>query len=131
MSLASFVKTVSPGSIDAEGEKVVDMIGMLAKSGLGQGGILTAVGNPPGSPYNLVMRLDKKFIISGAELDGEATALVKMARKLKEHDKELILDLPGMAAFGAEIRRTMTESADATMAVQGPGAIVVPIAIFR
>jgi hypothetical protein len=131
LSLASLIKTVSPGSIDAEGQKVIDMMEMLAKSGLGQGGTLTAVGNPPGSPYNLVMRLDKKFIIPGTELDGEATVLVKIARKLKENDKELILDLPGMAAFGAELQRPMIESADATMAVQGPGAIVVPVAIFR
>jgi hypothetical protein len=131
LRLATLAKNVSPGSIDAEGEKVIGMIEMLAKSGLGQVETLTAVGNPPGSPYNLLMRLDKKSIIPGTELDGEATALVKMARKLKEHDKELILDLPGMSAFGADIRRSMTESADATMAVQGPGAIVVPIAIFR
>jgi hypothetical protein len=131
LSLASLIKSVSPGSIDAEGEKVVEMIGMLAKSGVGQGGTLMVVGNPPGSPYNLVMRLEKKSIILGGELDGEATVLVKMARKLKEHDKELILDLPGMAAFGADARRSMIASADATLAIQGPGAIVVPIAIFR
>ena len=131
VSLASLIKSVSPGSIDAEGEKVVEMMDMLAKSGVGQGGTLMAVGNPPGSPYNLVMRLDKKSIIPGTELDGEATVLVKMARKLKEHDKEFILDLPGMAAFGSEARNSMMASADATMAIQGPGAIVVPIAIFR
>jgi hypothetical protein len=131
-SLAALIKTVSPESIDAEGEKILDMIGLLAKSGVGQGGTLTAVGNPPGSPYKLVMRLDRKFIIPGAELDGEATTLVKMARKLKEHDKELVIDMPGMAALGAELRQSMTEAADTeTMAVQGPGAIVVPVAIFR
>lgn len=131
-NLASLIKTISPESIDAEGEKVVEMLGMLAKSGIGEGGTLTAVGNPPGSPYNLVMRLDRKFIIPGAELDGEATVLVKMARKLKENEKELVIDIPGMATLGAELRQSMTEGTDTeTLAVQGPGAIVVPIAIFR
>jgi hypothetical protein len=87
---------------------------------------------PPGTPYNLVMRLDRKFIIPGAELDGETTVLFKMARKMKPDDKELVIDMPGMVTMGAELRRTMTESAETgTLAVQGPGAIVVPIAIYR
>jgi hypothetical protein len=131
-NLASLMKTISPESIDADGEKVLEIISCLAKSGLGEGGTLTAVGNPPGSPYNLVMRLDRKSIIPGAELDGEATILAKMARKLKQDDKELVIDMPGMSTVGAELRRAMTEEAETgTLAVQGPGAVVVPIAIFR
>jgi hypothetical protein len=131
VNLASLVKTMSPGAINAQSEKVIEMIDRLAKSGIGKGVTLVAIGNPPNTRYSLVMRLDKKFIIPGAELDGEATVVLKISRKLKENDKELILDLPGMTAFGTEARKSLTESADATMAIQGPGAIVVPIAIFR
>lgn len=131
-TLGALIRTVSPESMSPEAEKVVDIFGALAKMGVGEGGILTAVGNPPGTPYNLVMRLDRKFIVPGAELDGETTVLFKMARKLKPDDRELVIDMPGMATMGAELRRTMTESAETgTLAVQGPGAIVVPIAVYR
>lgn len=40
-NLASLIKTVSPESIDAEGEKVIEMISMLTKSGMGDGSTLT------------------------------------------------------------------------------------------
>jgi hypothetical protein len=131
-NLASLIKAINPESIDAEAEKVLDVMSTLSKSGAGDGGTLTAVGNPPQSPYRLVMRLERKFIVPGAELDGEATVLVKMARKLKEDDKELVVDLPGLSTLGAELRNAMSEATDSEeFTVRGPGAIVVPIAIFR
>jgi hypothetical protein len=131
-NMGALIKTVSPESMSPDAEKVVDMLGTLANMGVGQGGTLTAIGNPPGTSYKLVMRLDRKSIIPGAELDGETTVLFKMARKLKPEEKELVIDLPGMATMGAEMRQSMTQSDDTgNLAVQGPGAIVVPIAIYR
>jgi hypothetical protein len=131
-NLASLVRAISPESIDAEAEKVIAGFAALAQVSGGEGGMLTAVGNPPGSPYRLVMRLDRKFMTTDAELDGEATVLVKMARRLKEDDREIIIDIPGMSTLGSDVRNSMsrTSGADEFM-VQGPGAIVVPIAIFR
>jgi hypothetical protein len=131
-NLGALIKTISPESITPEAEKVIKMMGMLPKLGVGEGGTLTAVGNPPGTPYKLVMRLDRKFIVPGAELDGEATVLIKMARKLKADDKELVIDIPGMSTLGTGLRETLTESDDTgSFAVEGPGAIVVPIAVYR
>jgi hypothetical protein len=114
----------------AEKDETFDRLTSYAKLGLGQGETLTVIGRPPRLPYNLIMRLDRKSVIPGADLEGEVTVLVKMARKLKADDRELVIEMPGISMLEPEKRRSIFENSE-VLTVKGPGAIMVPIAVFR
>ena len=131
-NLVSLVKAFSPSSITPDTEKVIAGISTLLQVSGASETTLTAIGSPPGSPYRFIMRLNQNSIIGGAELEGEAILVGKLTRKLKETDKELIIDAPGFSVLSADTMRTLSsQPGSEELVVQGPGAIVVPLAIFR
>ncbi|TAK69717.1 MAG: hypothetical protein EPO13_07635 [Actinomycetota bacterium] len=131
IAFLSLIKQMDPSAITEEAEAAFSAITALSQGGV-LGSSLTAVANPPGSPYRLVMRLDRRFILDDAALDGEATVVGKVARRLRETDRELTLDIPGLSLMDVEDRRKMFEGADSEpFSIQGPGAVLVPVAVFR
>lgn len=130
--LVSLIRNVSPESLDAEVEPFLGMLEALTSARGSSLGNMTVIGSTLGSIYRLIIRLNRQHIIDDSDLDGDAIVVCKLIRKLKETDRELVIDLPGLSVLDADARQAMTEGPEsAAMTVQGPGAIVVPIAIFR
>ena len=129
--LMNLVRMFAPEQIDDEAEAVIGKIGALADASSGVGTI-SAVAVPTGSDLQLVMRLQSRCLLAKDDLEGEAMLVAKVARKLKAGERELVLDVPGLAAMNREMRREMLKGESAaSVSVEGPGGVVVPIAIFR
>jgi hypothetical protein len=47
--------------------------------------------------------------------------VAKVTRRLKNGERELALDVPGLAAMNHEMRREMLAGADDSVSVEGPG----------
>lgn len=132
-SLASIVRAISPDSVDAKADEAISGISALNQLSGSPESDMTTVATPIGAPMSLVMRLAPKFLLGTLDdLEGEATVVGKVTRKLKVTDRELVLDLPALSLMGRDARRSIPKNTeDPNMYIEGPGAVLVPIAIFR
>lgn len=129
--LVDLVRMFAPEQIDDEAQEMLGKIGALTDASSGVG-TLSAVAIPAGTDLNLVMRLQTRCLLSKDDLEGEATLVAKVTRKLKTGERELVLDVPGLGVMNRDMRREMLRGdSAASVSVGGPGGVVVPIAIFR
>jgi hypothetical protein len=92
-----------------------------------------------GSPkYKFIAPLSRQHLrVDSGELEGEATLLLKVQRKLQKTDRYTVFEtIPGLSALPRakrrELERDIKNSKDVPDAViRAPAAVVTPIAIYR
>jgi len=133
--LLQLVETFGGETVDAKAAEAIQGFRLL-------GGVtdkVPVVARLVGSPkYKFIAPLSRQHLrVDPGEVDGEATMLLKLQRKLQRGDKYTLLDsIAGLSALPRakrrEMERSMKNDKDFPDAVIGPpAAVVTPIAIYR
>ncbi len=124
-------------SLDLDDET---QMGIQAVTSIGQMTTkVPVVARPAGAPeFSFIASLEPdKLRVETGELEGEATVVAKIQRKLRENDRYSFLDsLPVLSALPREQRREALKGLENSddmpdMVITAPAAVVTPIAVFR
>jgi hypothetical protein len=132
--LLPLVRAFEPDAVDNEAEEAIRGITALAAT---SSDTVTIVGAATGSPgYRLIAQLRRDWTaVPIDDLEGEATLVGKVVRKLSDSDRELVVDIPGMSVLNRKQRRELAaqepDGDEAEMYVSAPAAVITPLALFR
>jgi hypothetical protein len=135
VSLMEIVKAFAPDRVTREDEAAVTGISRVASTA---GEMVTVVASVEGDrTYSFICKLEKDGLLTEiSKLEGEAIILAQIQDLIQVGETEDILDLPGASAMNRSERRAMAKKRTASKepletTVDGPGAILHPVAIYR
>lgn len=124
-------------SLDQEAAQAFAALEGLGKATTSKLSVIAAVSGSPN--YRFVAQLETTALrVEPDELDGEATVVGTVRRKLRPGERHATFELfAGQSSLPAEMRKELESAFDddeqlgADIFVTDPGAIITPIAIFR
>jgi hypothetical protein len=134
--LMELLESIGEETLDEEGREAMSMFSMLGQV---VGNSVPIVAPLAGSPdYKLLASLQPENLRVAVDLlDGDATVLAKIHRKLRPDERHTAIDLiPGIRAFPEAQRREFAEGMENTpdapdMVIEPPAAHVTVVPIYR